>query len=132
MRRELKELLSAKKIFASMLRLLQSNDNFKIVKFLDMFLDLPEKYKKSLVDYIYAEVGNTNWEKWVRDKFMYDEFMKAVFFNYSGRQELDQATLVDLCKLIGEYLRSVEFSSVSKYDADIDIIDLLEGEKVGH
>jgi len=112
---------SARSTFSVIFKTLRDG-NYRLVRFLDAFYELPSEIQDSLVAWLQEHVGNDNWKQWSDDRYSYPQFVEAVFLHYSGREELNQPTLEDLAKLIGEFCKSKEFKEISQIlKADIEI-----------
>jgi hypothetical protein len=59
-------------------------------------------------------LADSRWDEWAKDPYYYTEFVKAVLGHYSGREELGEATVEDLRKMIGEYIHSDDFKKMEE------------------
>ena len=58
------------------------------------------------------EVGKDSWKDFAGDPTQHTEIIKALLMHYTGRDELEEPSRMDLAKLMGEYTKTTEYSAI--------------------
>jgi len=116
------------KMFVEMVHVM-NNGSYKLSRFIDVFLKLPDAHQDSFVRFLQESVGNEKWREWSEDRYKYIDFVKTCFFHFSGEEELDQPNYKSLTYLIRDYLKSGDFKIAEDFVySEGDEIDLFKEE----
>lgn len=99
--------MNSKIIIRDMIRAVK-NETAYFPKFFDTFYLLPPSHKDGLINFILSKVSKERWEKLAAEG-EYRGIIRGLLMEYSGRQELQDPSRIDLAKLVGEYVRSIQF-----------------------
>lgn len=103
---------SAKEVVLKLI--LELNRPFYIARFIDGFFNIPPEHQEGLSEFLSNHVEYDQIKDLHRERRFLD-VIKIVIFLYSGREKMNELAIIDLKRLICEYVESPIFKEKESY-----------------